>query len=283
MKDKFNTAVSVMLVGPATASTWLADKWGEQRAVRAGHVTRLADDMTKGRFRLSPDAILRVKGKLANGQHRLEAVVKSQMPQHFLVMESDDEQLYKVLDAGVRRTLGDSLIGLSYSTSLPSAAQWVLGYKAGSGFTAARDANSLRIQGFKNARTTNDSRWEVIDFCERNSNALAEAIAYATNLYGKSRLLSVSIGAALYYLAAEIDKRAEAADFLKQVYENAENTAAMDLRSRLILNKGATAKLPQGMVFALALRAFRSFLNGTRPGKLTWERGEPFPRIADEK
>lgn len=138
--DKFNTQVRLMLVGPQTASEWLANKWGEQRNIRTGHVERLADDMLKNRFRLTPDAILRVKGRLANGQHRLEAVVRSKMPQYFLVMESEDEELYKVLDAGIRRTLGDSLVGYTHGHSLPPIAQWVLAYKARSGATSARDA-----------------------------------------------------------------------------------------------------------------------------------------------
>lgn len=127
--------------------------------------------------------------------------------------------------------------------------------------------------------TRNDSRYETIEFCQKHANGLAEAAAVAINLYNKSRLLPVSIGGAVYFLATEIDKRQEAADFLHQIYENADNTAAQDLRNRLILNRGAQAKLPQGMIFALTLRAFRSFLNGTRPGKLAWERGEPFPAI----
>lgn len=279
--DKYKTTCRVMRVGITTASEWLSNKWGEQRNVRSGHVARLADDMTKGRFRLSPDALLRIKGQLANGQHRLEAVVKSQMPQMFLVMESEDEELYKVLDAGQRRTIGDNLLGLNYSHNLPPIAGWVLAYKSGSAQISARRAGDTRTQNKNGDRLRNDSRWELIDYCEKNSNGLAEAAAFSLNLYTKTRLLPVSVAGALHFLAVEYDKRAEAQDFLTQVYENAQNNAAMDLRNRLIMNKGAQAKLPQGMIFALTLRAFRSFLNGTRPGQLKWERGEPFPRILD--
>lgn len=284
--DKFNTTVSVMRVGITMASEWLSNKWGEQRTVRSGRVARLADDMTKGRFRLSPDAILRIKGQLANGQHRLEAVVQSQMPQMFLVMESNDEELYKVLDAGQRRTIGDSLMGLgaAYGKCLPAIAQWVLAYKSGTGHTGARDPGAAYFKGGPRAnRSKNDSRWELIEFCERNASALSECAAFVTPLYTKSRLLSISLAGSVFFLAGEIDKRNEAGEFLQQIYENADtNSAAMDLRNRLILNRGAMARLPQGMIFALTLRAFRSHLNGTRPAKLEWEQGQPFPRIVDE-
>jgi hypothetical protein len=56
---KTNASVEVIKITPEIATEWLADRWGEQRTVRSAHVNRLAADMEAGRFKISPDAILR--------------------------------------------------------------------------------------------------------------------------------------------------------------------------------------------------------------------------------
>ena len=269
-----NATAELMKITPEIATEWLEERWGEQRAVRAGHVARLAADMDAGRFRVSPDAILRIKHKLANGQHRLEAVVKSGKPQTFLVMESTDDELYKVLDAGLRRTVSDGLIGVKYSQNIPSIARWVQSYESGSIRQSARTGSSA------GKRSENPlTQCELIDYCIGNQHELSEAAEFVKPLYEQTRLLPFSIGGALYVLASARSDMDKVKQFLQQTYIDGGASAAGDLRNRLIANRGSKARLRAGYVFGITLKAFNSFRNGTRPGCLKWSKDELFPAI----
>lgn len=261
-----------MKITPEIASEWLMELWGEQRTIRKGHVDKLASDMLAGRFKISPDSILRVKGKLANGQHRLAAVVESGKPQSFLVMDSNDEELYKVIDAGLKRTASDSLIGMQFAKALPSIARWVQIYdqkKARSNHRHQFDA----IDGNPGLFT----QTQTINYCIENQESLSEAASFVNPLYSQTRLLSLSIGGSLYFIAKAAGKLEKAKDFLTKVYIDGGDSSATDLRNRLIASKGAKTHLKQGYVFGLALKSLYSFCNGTRPGTLKWVAGEELP------
>lgn len=271
---KTNASAEVIKITPEQATEWLAERWGEQRTVRIAHVNRLAADMEAGRFRVSPDAILRIKGKLANGQHRLTAVVQSGKAQSFLVMESNDEELYKVIDAGLRRNVADGLGGMHFAKTLPSIARWVMAYEAG---TITQSSSQGLKQ--KSKRDHVATQCEIIDYCIGNQEILAEAAAFVTSLYTQTQLLPVSVGGALYVLAASREVLDQAKSFLQLVYLEGGRTSAGDLRNRLIQNRGSKAKLRPAYILGLTLKAFKSYLNGTRSGCLKLVEGEAFPAL----
>ena len=269
---KTNATVEVTKVTPEQATDWLAERWGEQRTVRTGHVLTLASDMTAGKFKLTPDAILRIKGKLANGQHRLAAVVLSGKPQYFLVMTSNDEELYKVIDAGLHRTVSDGLMGVSYSKAIPAVARWVQAYESGSLSPGGRS-------GGEAGGDQKPSQCELIDYCISNQQVLSEAAAFVAPLYDRTKLLRPSIGASIYVISATRGHLEKVKEFLTQVYISGGNTAANDLRNRLIVEQRSKSKLTAGYIFGITIKAFKSFLNGTRPGVLKWAKDEGFPNI----
>jgi hypothetical protein len=263
--------VEIIKVTPDIATEWLAEKWGEQRTIRKGHIERLAADMIAGRFHLGPDAILRVKGKLANGQHRLSAVIESGKTQSFIVLESNDDELYKIVDAGLKRTVSDGLFGMLYAKVVPSIVQWVLAY----------DTGAIKIS----SRTGSDNpkrvvtQCELIDYCQSNQEILTEAAGFVTKLYQETKLMPQSIGGALYVIASKVDKVEQAKRFLQAVYMEGGNNAAGDFRNKLIANKGSNAKLTVGYLFGIMLKAFKSYCQGSRPGVLKWQKGEAFTTI----
>lgn len=271
---KISVSAEVLKITPELATEWLSERWDDQRSVRDGHVNRLVADMEAGRFRVTPDAILRIKGKLANGQHRLTAVVQSGKAQTFLVMESTDEELYKVIDAGLRRTVADGIIGTPYAKALPSIARWVQSYNSKTLRPGARGGNEA---GATLAYVP--TQCELIDYCNSNKEVLVEAAGYVNPLYEQTKLLPLSLGGALYVLAAEREILPKAKQFLKEVYTEGGKTAAGDFRNRLIANRGATARLKAGYIFGIMIKAFKSWCNGTRPGVLKWAKDEGFPEL----
>lgn len=275
---KQNGSVEVMKVTPELASEWLADMWGEQRNIRPKHVARLVSDMEAGRFRLSPDAILRVKGKLANGQHRLKAVIDSGKPQQFLVLESNDEELYKVVDAGLKRHVGDALVGMPYRNNVASIAGWVRAYDSG----YARKGSRVPSEAGSLPNSTYPTQTEMIEYCLDNITILTEAATFVWPLYGKTRIVSLSIAAGLYVIASQASHAAlaSAKEFLTQLYCGGDaSSAASDLRNRLISNMGSRSKLKNGYIFGITLKSFKSFRQGTRPGVLKWAQDEEYAKI----
>lgn len=267
---RIKTTTQLLDIGPRLAAEWLADRWGEQRKIRPRHVEKLATDMTDGRFKVSPDAILRICGKLANGQHRLEAVVQSGTKQTFIVMESNDKELYKVIDAGLKRLVQDSLISMPYSHNIPSIARWVIGYEKGTNIRGAAEPSKTNRDMTQSA---------MIEYCVDNQEVLIEAAQFVSSLWLETRLLSFSIGGAIYCIAASRQQLDKAKLFLTAVYLDGGDNAAGDLRNRLIQMRGKRTKEKQGYIFGIVLKAFKSYCNGTRPGVLKWAVDEALPTI----
>lgn len=259
--------INIIKVSPEMASEFLMNSLLDQRKIRPNHVNHLASDMISGRWRLGSDAILKVKGQLANGQHRLAALIQTGMSFPFIVMESNDEELYRVIDHGLSRTVGDALTGQEYQHMLAPTARLILAY----------DEGVMPVTITKRVTKT-----ELIEYCEEYGDEIVEGVKLIEPLYRITRLMPLSMGAALYVIAKREGRDVEAMDFLKGVYtgEGADRTAAFDLRNRLIANKGPKSmKLTSPTIYALGVKAMGSYFNGTRPGVLKWSSSEGFPAL----
>lgn len=251
---KIQARVEIVNVSPEMARSWLNDLWPDQRLVRSSRVEQYTEDMNEGRFRLSSDAILRIRGKLANGQHRLQAVIESGTTQPFIVMHSDDDQLYKIIDAGLRRTAADALKTLECSTLLPAIARWMIAYDNGS-------------RGISNSFLGKaSSQAEIVKYCEENATMLVKAAKFVRPLYSTSSILAQSIGGAMHVIGSRVDNSSERVEqFLREVYIDGGNSVAQDLRNRLIGNKGSKAKIPVSYIFCLTIKAFSHYARNERP------------------
>lgn len=272
---KTNASADIITVTPEMAAEWLTERWGEQRNIRTRHVRRLAADMEAGRFRISPDAILRIKGKLANGQHRLAAVVQAGKPMPFLVMDSKDEELYKVIDAGLHRTVADGLIGMSYAKAAASIARWVQAYELGILKPGARSGGEAGRLG-----KSTPTQCELIDYCIANEEALSDAASFITPIYAETRLLPMSVGGAIHVIGSSRNGCFEMTkSFLRNVYVDGGASAAGDLRNRLIANRGSRSKLTLGYIFGITIKSLRAYLNDKRLGVLKWAKEEGYPTL----
>ena len=64
--------------------------------------------MKAGNWKLTGEPIVFAKtGRLVNGQHRLHAVVESNVPLTTVVVRGVDEDTFKVMDSGLSRSMGD--------------------------------------------------------------------------------------------------------------------------------------------------------------------------------
>jgi len=269
-----NAIIEILEINPEQAKEALETKFPEQRPLRPLHVKRLASEMSLGLFRLSADAILFIRGRLANGQHRLSAVVESGIASKFLVLRTDDEEIYKITDCGMKRSVGDglSLSDIKFYNQVPLIANWVLLYESG--------RITIRGQGGGNARQKlGITRSRCIEYCIANKEILSAAAEFVVPIHRETRLLPLGIAGALYVIGERRGKPEQTKEFLKAVFVSGGENSAGDLRNRLVLNKGARKRPANAYWFGVALRALKSYLNGTRPSVLKWEDGQEIPEI----
>jgi hypothetical protein len=127
--------VSMVMMTPKRAEELLESNQNN-RAVRVHYVKFLAEQILRGQWELTTDAIgIRQDGRLANGQHRLSAIVLAgktdpEIVCPILLAMDITDSAFRVLDVGVKRTAGDAL-GIS---SLLSADATLIGFILGHGF-----------------------------------------------------------------------------------------------------------------------------------------------------
>lgn len=86
--------VEKVFVTPAMADDWLRSLWDRQRPLREGHVAKLMADLLAGRFYFGPQAIaFDQRGRLIDGQHRLESCRRSGVGFWTLVAKEVDERV----------------------------------------------------------------------------------------------------------------------------------------------------------------------------------------------
>lgn len=112
------TELKIVTVTPEMAQTWLTqNRYQYQRNVRPRQVAYLAEEMLRNKFKqetVIEFAIVNGNTWLTDGQHRLSAIVMSQIPQRFVILKkhaaSEDSvaEDYIRTDQNILRTVAES-------------------------------------------------------------------------------------------------------------------------------------------------------------------------------
>jgi hypothetical protein len=98
-----------VVVTPKLAEKWLNESNTENRKLRPGIAEKYAVDMAAGNWKENPQPIIfRDDGVLADGQHRLFAVIESGCSIPFFVMRGLSKETILNLDTGYGRSLVDN-------------------------------------------------------------------------------------------------------------------------------------------------------------------------------
>lgn len=82
----------------------------KNRNINRRNVQRMAKDMRKNNWRMTGESIkFSDKGNLIDGQHRLQAIIASGLPQKMLVIRNLSETVMDVIDTGAKRTMAHVL------------------------------------------------------------------------------------------------------------------------------------------------------------------------------
>lgn len=121
----------VMVITPDYAKSLLAKNTGNRR-IRKSSVSRYASDMKKGEWQLTPQGVIIGKsGVLLDGQHRLHAVIESDVSVPMMVTFGVDAEsaLGAMLDVGTKRGAADIMgVPTSHASTTNSLMQILMGY-----------------------------------------------------------------------------------------------------------------------------------------------------------
>lgn len=276
---KFNATVSIEKISPEMAKVMLENVIGGQRILREYAIKQLAKEMRMGRFRLSSDAILFVRGSLANGQHRLMAVIQSALAQLFIVMRTSDKKVYDVIDCGLSRSIGDVLNQdrISYSKVIASISRLVVLY----------DKRLLTRQGHSWIRPEKNgeyremwTRGDTIEYARSHQDSLMKTSKFVVELYDKKRILTKSMAGALI----EITSRkypGKGEEFIEKIFNGtSSDDAAFDMRERLIRMSIERIHRPaRSYIFGLLIKSFKAYIHGDRIETLKIGEREEYPKI----
>jgi len=271
--SKINATVSIETISVEQAKIMLEDIIEGQRKLRETAISRLAEEMRMGRFMLSSDAVLLIKEKLANGQHRLAAVVQSGLSQQFLVMRTRNENLFEILDCGVPRNVADVLAynGFDYPKYKAAIAKLIISYDKGILTRLGHSATKypkLLVRG------------EIIEYARLHNDSFSKTAQFVDGLYKKHKILAPSLAGALIEIANRKYPR-KGMEFMEKVYSGGSiDDAAFDMRERLIqLSITKTIHLPRSYMFALLIKSFMLYVNGKRAHIIKIAEGEEYPTI----
>ena len=111
------------LINPAMAKEML-EKNVSNRNVRHLKVNQYANEMLSGRWKEDTFEFIKISknGNLIDGQHRLLAIIKSNVGIWMQIAYDVPDDVYSVLDTGVNRNTGDvfKIEGIKYATANPA-------------------------------------------------------------------------------------------------------------------------------------------------------------------
>lgn len=266
---------SIEIITPAIAKKMLIGN-ESNRKLRKFRVNQYADAMKRGMWDIQNDAITISKtGRLLNGQHRLSAIVLADQSCQCLVLRGVEESTYSVIDAGLSRSVNDSLVAAGFglnSTHISPIAKTLIAMNAG---LSIYDSNSLALV----------QRKDVIDYVEANNEVLAWALATA-------RKADLSIGGIRHawgvfaILASQKHGREKVEEFMALVVDGVglkPGDSPLALRNWISRQRGSWTRSASKNNIAIFISSFNKWLSGekvvvVRPSGSTWD---TFPEIAD--
>jgi hypothetical protein len=253
-----------VLVTPELAQEWLAKNEGN-RPLRQHVVQIYATDIAAGKWQMNGETIkLAASGRVLDGQHRLQAIVKTGASVEMLVVFGLPEDSFQTIDTGMRRTMAHILgfNGAQNCGVLASIGRWIAILGQGSEYTR-----------------TNVSSQTVLDMIQQHP--LSQHYATKFSNAAVRALLPAASGAVMTLAAEKYGQ--DVIDLFMSNFASGEGLKSGDpvfeLRERMIQNRARVAKLQTPTVVALTIKAIRAYALQRQVGVLRWAPNEEWPTL----
>lgn len=264
---------SSVLVTPELAKAML-ERNTHNRPVSNATVKYYADLITTGKWVFTGVPIIfDEKGRLLDGQQRLEAVIKANIGVPFDLRFNIPTAAFMAVDTGKKRQACDALAisGEQYAVQLAAAAKLLARWEEG--------AFASRSHGVLHGRLSNMTILALV----KANPGLRQSVFRAKGLYGQYRATySPSVMAFCHYLFSRKDKAA-ADDFFRQIEfgDDSKNKGspinALRFRmSRYVSEKDAPTTTPREQI-ALIIKAWNAWRHGEQTVRLILGQKEGMP------
>lgn len=263
--------LETVVVDPATAARWLAEKNTKNRNITLARVDGYARIMIAGQWRADTGEpiLFAQNGTLIDGQHRLAAVVKADRPVSMLVLRGCANDSFEIIGQARPRSGRDvfSINGEKNTHLLASTTRLVSLYLSG----------LLSATG-RGSRVSNESLLQTL---RKNPDIRTSVDYYITTPAHDTHLIPSSIAAFLHWKISKLSKDT-ANSFVRIAALGTQDTESImfALHRRLLESSTSrTRKLTANAVLALCIKAANIFCTGQEKKIkiLKWSEGEEFP------
>ena len=237
-------------ITPEMAQEYLKYNTENYRSINNGRVISYSNDMKSGKWQMNGEAIkFSEDGKLLDGQHRLQAIVRAGIPVEMLVIRGvkDDVSLY---DIGATRSLGQ------IAKARGIADKWYTQMVAVASFIVNNGDVNHQYSG----------KAAVLDYAEKNADELTKAVRITTLGGGNGFCKKAAIIAATYCLMRDGYDAGEIGDFYRIVNSGIpqghyESSAAFIFRNMVLVNRSHSPE-ERKLLFSSAISAYKDFSEG---------------------
>ena len=252
----FSAKTELLLVTPQVAAEMLKHNAGNRR-LSMSRVNKYSQDMKLGNWKITHQGIAFDNNKrLIDGQHRLEAVVKSGTSIYLNVSHGMGGEVFDVLDTGGNRSKADVLgiaglpprIAKIIGAAIPYCVTYEMGH-----------ATSKALP--KKVGNTNIA---TLEYLQANPNIIKSA-SFVTKMPRRDAIVKESISCFMHHQIRR--KRYDDADeFLSQLLTGAEvpsGSAVFEIRKTLISNKIGNLRTIESVIINRIILAYNIFHKGT--------------------
>jgi len=257
----------IVEITPLIAQRYL-ERNAANRPLSNRTVTELSSAIQNDEWQINGEAIkFDEHGNLIDGQHRLNAVIKSNRSIKSYVLKNLPTDSFKTLDTGKKRNNADTLglLGYGNPTQLAAACTFVV---------------SLRTNQLRTSEHVTNIQME--QFIEEHP-AIVDSVHFVRSV-GAHSLVPAAVAAGLHFLMSDVDTD-DAEIFFRDLAKGSMLSAsdpAFLLREKLLFYKHRVgAKLTRREIAAHVIKAWNYRRTGRVVKRLTWAKkmGEEFPII----
>ena len=249
-----NLQIVKELVTPETAKEYL-EKNTKNRLISQHQLARYAKNMKEGKWKEDTGELIKISktGVILDGQHRLSAVVLSNVPIYFHIAYNVDDSVFDVIDTGKSRNAGDvfKIAGVTNANNMAAIIAHYNLLKAGRRANQNMDGKSINSE-LLNQYYDNQEYWD-----EKRKVALSMYDAF-------SRVMTASFIGGFYAYFSDLNKT-KAEMFINQLCTGVgvTNNVIFMLRNKLIQDRVSPRKMPQTLKMALVIKAWNAFVTNS--------------------
>lgn len=260
--------ITVEKITPTKAENWLNVN-RSNRKMRDGVAERYAADMRAGRWTNCPTPIaFYADGDLADGQHRLWAIVDSETTQTFPVARGLSREDGLNIDTGLGRSLVDNARISKSDENLTNELVAVCR-------SIADGAHSNDATGGGKRQRSNAAKLELVKAHEEAGRWVCANAPRGRTL--RNAIVMAAMGRA-WYLEADADRLRRFADvFTSGLYDGDGETAAVALRNYFLTKPALNSQALWRDTFLKSQNAIYYFMQGKRLTVIKSVADEPYP------